>query len=536
MARLKSLSSLLGNYLADNGYILVRPMGGLCRRGATGVLPALEFAISRALAAKTGDDFAARVDFRGAMEKAGYWRNLVGPITRAQAAAWTLGAAALVLQGPLTTALGVGVGFIEALVTGQVISPGTLAGATAVLAHSDCFDINSKERAEPAAALIFKDCSNKAAIYRLLVTEQAKWAPNGAYSVYFAVWLGLTGLDDVDPTVRETYLDWYAHRQSRQDEWGGRGSKMAFAAAVAAISTADLDHEATLMARIDHLIVKFFRSFYFSPPLPIIRPPGEDHLREEIWGDAESVLDLGAALAVAFWHADRRSRRGAPLKVPRFPLPPTAASMKGWPPAGVPVAHLATLTTVARMPIAALQGTTDPIPQDGLYPLFPEGRLVPRRTTPPIRPASRRRRLVIEKSVTVRAQDRGDVATDILVEPSQEVEIDASGTIHAGVFLDARNTPDGHDRLVDDARWPLHTGLDPTNARAFCLLGRLNGYFFVGSSLPRTRFIYPKARPLFLRINDNNPGDGDGQFDVTIRIFEVTPDSGSLPAVNLLLL
>ena len=59
-----------------------------------------------------------------------------------------------------------------------------------------------------------------------------------------------------------------------------------------------------------------------------------------------------------------------------------------------------------------------------------------------------------------------------------------------GTLFDARNGPEGHPRPVNDARWALHTGIDPA-ANAFCLLGRLNGYFRIGAGRPRTRWRYP---------------------------------------------
>ena len=66
----------LGNYLADHGYLLVRPMGGLSWRGASGLLPGLEFPFARALGHVAGLNLSSRSDFRRCMELAGHWRNL----------------------------------------------------------------------------------------------------------------------------------------------------------------------------------------------------------------------------------------------------------------------------------------------------------------------------------------------------------------------------------------------------------------------------------------------------------------------------
>src|SRR5690349_10570232 len=81
LAAVQQQATWLGNYLADHGYLLVRPMGGLSWRGATGPLPALEFPFARALGRITGIDVASRVDFPHAMELAGHWRQLAGVVT-----------------------------------------------------------------------------------------------------------------------------------------------------------------------------------------------------------------------------------------------------------------------------------------------------------------------------------------------------------------------------------------------------------------------------------------------------------------------
>jgi len=201
-------ASFLGNYLANNGYLLVRPMGGLSWRGATGLLPALEYPFARVLGSVGGLNASSRADFRQAMEKAGYWRNLEGPIANLQLAAWaTISGGALAALSTVAVAAGFAVS-IESIISGQALSPSTVGGAAAVAMHSDCFDVS--EPSEPALALLFKEAPNKRALYRLVARLAAEGSSPGAH---FHSWIGLTGLDDPEPTVRDPFRVWYAQRR-----------------------------------------------------------------------------------------------------------------------------------------------------------------------------------------------------------------------------------------------------------------------------------------------------------------------------------
>jgi hypothetical protein len=498
----KRQANFVGNYLADNGYILVRrPMGGLAWRGSTGVLPFIEYPLSRALGfAAGGADFTSRTDFRGAMTRAGYWPLLEGPITNWQVAAWTLTGALLALA-PAAQLIGLAAGGLEAVLAGQVVSPSTIGGALAVYLHSDCFDVS--ELGEPALALIARDAPNKPALYRAFALAQAQAAAVGAkggWSSGFPPLLGLTGLDDSDATARDTFREWFAIRQANPaTEIKGLGSQTLFAAGVAALLGNDTASEERLVALLEQAIVELFRDSYFEPALPVSH--SDDGTREwcllsaRMYQDDSrtpySPLDLLAGLALAFWHA--KSRAGSPVTTVRFPEPLSAARFAQWP---------------------------KPVGPDG-YALF-DGPTVARRMPPPPNNAWNEAAVptiqMCDQPFTVRATDAGDVATGVTLFPGHEIQIDASGDIWAGAILDPRNGPAGLSRPIHDARWPLHTGIDPA-ANAFCLLGRLNGYFSIGTALPRTRWVYHAERPLYLRINDNAPGDGNGEFNVRIQVW-----------------
>jgi hypothetical protein len=74
-------------------------------------------------------------------------------------------------------------------------------------------------------------------------------------------------------------------------------------------------------------------------------------------------------------------------------------------------------------------------------------------------------------------------------------------------------------------RFALHSGIDPGSARKYALLGRLNGYFFVGTHRARERYLYPVERKLYLRVNtdDHRRGAGNGAFDVHVTVWDDRP-------------
>ena len=115
----------------------------------------------------------------------------------------------------------------------------------------------------------------------------------------------------------------------------------------------------------------------------------------------------------------------------------------------------------------------------------------------------------------------GDVYTGIILDHGDVYEFsEISGSIWSGVIATGRNGPNGWNNVDYDTKFPLHGGIDPVNAHPYCLLGKLNNYFFIGSSgRGKERFLYQKSLPLYLRINDDVPGNGDGQFSCRIKVW-----------------
>ena len=67
-------------------------------------------------------------------------------------------------------------------------------------------------------------------------------------------------------------------------------------------------------------------------------------------------------------------------------------------------------------------------------------------------------------------------------------------------------------------KFPLHTGQD---ARPFALLGRYDGleYFYVGTGRDRQPYSGGGTRRLYLRINDDLPGNGNGEFKCRVQLW-----------------
>ena len=105
-----------------------------------------------------------------------------------------------------------------------------------------------------------------------------------------------------------------------------------------------------------------------------------------------------------------------------------------------------------------------------------------------------------------------DVDTKIDVKPGDRIIVNAEGMIWAGVWLTSENDPAGWDKIENSTKFPL------PGSRPFSLLGKLDGkYFYIGKSIER---IYngPGSR-LYLRINDDVPGNGSGEFKCHIQVW-----------------
>jgi hypothetical protein len=119
--------------------------------------------------------------------------------------------------------------------------------------------------------------------------------------------------------------------------------------------------------------------------------------------------------------------------------------------------------------------------------------------------------LVSGRVVEVREGDY-DVPTAIQVVAGDTLIFHAWGLIWAGVWFTGTNGPNGWNWVDLDPKFPL------PGAHPFQLLGKLDtGYFEVGSYKRMDET--PNQGQLFLRINDDTPGNGTGAFQCVVQTY-----------------
>ncbi|SRR6266536_2562210 len=105
-----------------------------------------------------------------------------------------------------------------------------------------------------------------------------------------------------------------------------------------------------------------------------------------------------------------------------------------------------------------------------------------------------------------------DVDTHMQVTSGDTIIFSAWGEIWAGVWFTGMNGPRGWDWTDPSPKFPL------PGSHPFCLLGKLDtGYFYIGSyaRLDETG----DQGQLYLRINDDVPGNGSGAFQVAVQQY-----------------
>jgi hypothetical protein len=126
--------------------------------------------------------------------------------------------------------------------------------------------------------------------------------------------------------------------------------------------------------------------------------------------------------------------------------------------------------------------------------------------------------LIVDKWITVRERDR-EVDTGINIQPGDDYAFRATGQIWAGVWGTGTNGPRGWNNVDHDPKFPLHKGPD---AHPFCLIGKLgrNGeYFYIGDERARAKYAGRATQRLFLRTNDDAPGNGSGAFNCRVVVW-----------------
>jgi hypothetical protein len=122
--------------------------------------------------------------------------------------------------------------------------------------------------------------------------------------------------------------------------------------------------------------------------------------------------------------------------------------------------------------------------------------------------------LVCDKDITVKESDF-DVDTGCDVQPGDRVSFAAWGSIWAGVWLTGENGPGGWGTTPNDQAYPKF------NANSFSLLAKTDEYFYVGEAAEYVHHSTKPTRRLYLRINDNVPGNGSGEFVCSVEIWRL---------------
>jgi hypothetical protein len=111
------------------------------------------------------------------------------------------------------------------------------------------------------------------------------------------------------------------------------------------------------------------------------------------------------------------------------------------------------------------------------------------------------------------------VDSGIDLGPNEFLAITGTGSINAGVFLGGDNGPEGWNSIENNSSFPL------PGSRPYSLLGILDSQnFYIGKSTATTEKFTSNKR-LFLRTNDNQPGNGTGAFNAHIQVWKPLPDA-----------
>lgn len=111
------------------------------------------------------------------------------------------------------------------------------------------------------------------------------------------------------------------------------------------------------------------------------------------------------------------------------------------------------------------------------------------------------------------------VDSGIDLGPNEFLAITGTGMINAGVFLGGDNGPEGWNSIENNSSFPL------PGSRPFSLLGILDSqHFYIGKSTATTEKFTSNKR-LFLRTNDDVPGNGTGAFNAHIQVWKPLPDA-----------
>jgi hypothetical protein len=327
-AEVSTQANKLGDYLAEHGYYLVRPSGGFNARGGSGILPALEYPFSRVFARITGEPYYIRNGFQAVMEKADVWKALEGPLNAWSVTGLAVGALLTYLFGFINAVI-VSLGLEALFGTTTPFTPAQLGQIWAIYSHRDVFDVWSATNADRYDRNAAGEFALAYALSLLSLRRRFDDYMNGAqggetekWATQFPPFLGLTGLDDSEPNVRDAYLNWLRGRRNRGDLSDDDMSRSAFASAVAVVLAQGAEEDARL--------VQLLKQSLSWNDVPVVDS-------EESGGKA---LEYLCALSLAWLHRKRMQERGESIATADFPELPGLADLQSWPAASVPASVL----------------------------------------------------------------------------------------------------------------------------------------------------------------------------------------------------
>lgn len=543
----------LREWLAAGGFMLTRPVGGFTGRGGLGFAVAAEYPYRVAFARITGTTGPESASAKDVLIRAGLWSVLQGPVERFMAGG-VLGA---IFVGPLlldliavaSATLGpLGLGIlagalgpkIPAVVYHPVIQQAVgsidlleILWSLGLYLHRDCVDVihyweetnqRSWRNAESAGELaiaaallgIQAGLRMKAAFTALGAMDKALTPQNFSPYLALAAAPAAPGLPGVpwlpgaagnDPHTVESYGEWFRG-------WWARsppelppakppmlaGPDSAFACAVALITRPAPDLEGELLRRLDAL-----HAWITTTDKGTLARGEPEGVKTESVGHA---VDYLGALAIAWLHERRLRDAGAAVATAGFPKAPTDWTGTG---AGVAGDVLAAHPRLCR----AL-GVEDRAGAPGVVEVLSDPGLPSRVDTSPA-PAPPPTTLLWDGFVLLPFSHIKDVPTGVWIADGDEWELSFLGTTTKSGG--GRLLPDGD---VDDARFPLHRGLDP-DATLGAVLARLGGWVQVGRGRPRERFTYPHApMQMYVRCNAIQ-SRGRGRFIYRCRVWRPGP-------------
>lgn len=545
----------LADYLNAHGYILVRPNGGFTLRGAAGILPILEYPFNRVFTRITGKSFSGyNVSFEDAMQKAKMWKCLEGPTNWGAVAGVAIDVVSAVLLPGLRN---IGIK-LSNLLTGVTLSSTQLGRAAMIAQTPTCIDTDTDSKTEFALAYLIKQIPTN-----LRVSNWLKWAYLGkgtAWATGFIPFIAMTALDDTDPLVRNGYLEWMKNRRAYNalfnndkdpvmvdlQNWG---EKSCFASALALLLGGGTEEEEKiLVSRLERSYNEFHNTCGDDLPIfiKIEKDPMTGVIKEKQFFERAntiplhrepyqpSALDYMAGLSLAWLYAKRRATSGNPVRTPGFPSVPSNIEML---PRAVVPKEVWAYYQKGDEPVDFRKNDIQNTPEvdtDIDIDLFsdsaPEKSKVPLPILVPMPDLSQKPSIDFRVIVS---EDRTDVFTGVYLRDGDVYEFsEISGSIWAGVIGTGNNGPNGWDGIEYDTKFPLHGGMDPVNAHPYCLLAKLNNYFFIGANgIGKQRFLYPmhngflelvdtiQGVPLHIRINDDAPGNGNGSFSCRLKVW-----------------